>query len=49
VVIAETFVKREFQADPALFCPYVGSTPARVCGFRLKAALKKFIPQLKVD
>jgi len=27
VVIAETFVKREFQADPALFCPYVGSTP----------------------
>ena len=27
MVIAETFVEREFQADPALFCPYIGSTP----------------------
>ena len=27
MVIAETFVKREFQAYPALFCPYIGSTP----------------------
>ena len=26
MVIAETFVEREFQADPALFCPYIGST-----------------------